>query len=85
MQELLKLEDTEKTRLEEHLKVVLEKSRTIKKTDLEELKKDYGPKAQRNRTDIDSPEGEFDDYEEEDEEPEEDSDEESNPNEEEDL
>jgi hypothetical protein len=53
MQEILKIDDGEKQRLEAHLKVVLEKSRSIKKEDLEELKKDYGPRFKREDADID--------------------------------
>ena len=44
LQELLNLEEDEKIRLETHLKNVLEKSRTVRKDELEQLKKDYGPK-----------------------------------------
>ncbi|MFH2021007.1 MAG: DNA topoisomerase VI subunit B [archaeon] len=53
LQEILKLDDGEKNRLEEHLKVVLEKSRSVKKEDLEELKKDFGPKVKRDSSDVD--------------------------------
>jgi DNA topoisomerase-6 subunit B len=53
LQEILKLDPQEKTRLEEHLKNVLEKTRSVNKEDLEDLKKDYGPKIKRDNTDID--------------------------------
>jgi DNA topoisomerase VI subunit B len=52
LQEILKLDENEKSRLEEHLKVILEKTRTVKKEDLEEIKKDYGPKLKRDDEDI---------------------------------
>jgi len=52
LQEILTLDDNEKNRLEEQLKIVLEKTRTIKKDELEELSKDYGPKRQREIVDI---------------------------------
>ena len=65
LQELLKLEDIERSRLEAHLKIVLDKSRSIKRESLEELQKDYGPRVDRKRVDLDSLEGELDDYEEE--------------------
>ncbi|MBN2368416.1 DNA topoisomerase VI subunit B [Candidatus Woesearchaeota archaeon] len=65
IQELLKLDDVERGRMEAHLKVVLDKSRSIKREHIEELQKDYGPKAERKRIDIDSLEGEFDDYDDE--------------------
>jgi DNA topoisomerase-6 subunit B len=54
LQELLKLEDSEKDRLEEHLRVVLDKSRAIRKEELEDLKKDFGPKRERINVDLDS-------------------------------
>ncbi len=53
LQEILKLDVGEKGRLEQHLKVILEKSRAVKKEEIEELKKDYGPKMKRDDTDID--------------------------------
>lgn len=62
LQEILKIDETEKTRLEEHLRVILEKTRSVRKEDLDELKKDYGPKRKRDMTDIDLME---EDYEEE--------------------
>ncbi|NTV23765.1 MAG: DNA topoisomerase VI subunit B [Nanoarchaeota archaeon] len=53
LQEILKLDPAEKTRLEEHLRVVLEKTRSVKKEDLEDLKRDYGPKLKREDSDVD--------------------------------
>ncbi|MEM4397170.1 MAG: DNA topoisomerase VI subunit B, partial [Candidatus Woesearchaeota archaeon] len=47
LQEILKLDENEKQRLEQHLRVVLEKTRSVKMDELEELKKDYGPKIKR--------------------------------------
>ena len=52
LQEILKLDDKEKSRLEEHLRIVLEKSRVVQRDDLEELDKDYGPKRERKTEDI---------------------------------
>ena len=67
LQEILKLDADERARLEMHLKVVLEQSRSIKKDELDELKKNYGPKIEKDDDDIDSLEGEFPDEESEDE------------------
>ncbi|MCM2325106.1 MAG: DNA topoisomerase VI subunit B [Candidatus Woesearchaeota archaeon] len=53
LKEILKLDDGEKSRLEEHLRHVLEVSRSVKKEDLEELQRDYGPKIKRENKDID--------------------------------
>ncbi len=58
LQDLLNLDAGEKSRLEGHLEVVLNKSRSIKKSELKKLKQDYGPTLQRKRTDLDSLEGE---------------------------
>jgi DNA topoisomerase-6 subunit B len=63
LQEILKLDSSEKERLEEHLKVVLEQSRSIKKDELEKLKKDFGPKRIRKESEVDKIEG-LDDVEE---------------------
>jgi len=52
LQEILKLDNNEKSRLEEHLGVVLERSRAVKSDELDELKKDWGPKIKREDTDI---------------------------------
>lgn len=52
LQEILRLDEREKARLEKHLRVVLEKSRVVQKDELEELDKDYGPKREREHTDI---------------------------------
>ena len=52
IQEILKIDANEKARLEEHPKTILEKSRAVKKEDLEELKKDYGPKIEIDSGDI---------------------------------
>ena len=49
----LKLEENEKQRLEVHLRIVLEKSRSIKKDELEQLKQDFGPKRERVEVDLD--------------------------------
>ena len=57
LQEILKLEETEKARLEEHLSVVLEQTRTIKKEELDELKRDFGPKRVREDSELDKIEG----------------------------
>ena len=54
LQEILKLDENEKARLEQHLEVVLEKSRSIKKEELQKLKQDFGPKRERVEVDIDS-------------------------------
>ena len=54
LQEILKLDENEKARLEQHLEVVLEHSRAIKKDELEELKRDFGPKRERVEVDLDS-------------------------------
>ncbi len=70
LQEILKLDDREKAKLEEHLKVVLEKTRSVKKEELEELKKDYGPKRTREDGDIED----FDESEESEEDMEKDQD-----------
>lgn len=66
LQEILKLDDEERARMEQHLRVVLEKSRAVKKDELEELKKNYGPKRQREHIDIDSLEGELEEHDDED-------------------
>ena len=50
---LKKLDDPEKQRLEGHLRIVLEKSRSIRKDELEQLKKDFGPKRERLEVDMD--------------------------------
>ena len=63
LQEILKLDETEKQRLEEHLKNVLEQSRSIKKDELEKLKQDFGPKRIRQESEVDKIEG-LDDIEE---------------------
>jgi hypothetical protein len=67
LQEILKLDDSEKKRMEEHLRILLEKSRSVSKEELDELKKDYGPKIKRDGSDIDDLEEEqskVEDYEE---------------------
>ncbi len=64
LQEILNLEDNEKERLESHLRIVLEKSRSIKKEELEKLKQDFGPKRKRMESEIDKIEG-LDDIDEE--------------------
>ncbi len=69
LKEILTLDDNEKARLEEHLKKILEQSRSIDKEEIDELKKDYGPKLKRDNTDIE------DEFDEPDEESSEDSDE----------
>jgi DNA topoisomerase VI subunit B len=57
LQEILKLDSSEKDRLESHLKVILEESRSVKKDELEELKKDFGPKRKFEESEIDKIEG----------------------------
>ena len=54
LQEILTLDEGEKARLEDHLRVVLEKTRSIKKEELDELKKDYGPKRKRESNEADN-------------------------------
>jgi len=48
LQELLKLDYNEKERLEGHLRIILEKSRNIKKLEFEKLQEDYGPKRHKS-------------------------------------
>jgi DNA topoisomerase VI subunit B len=57
LQELLKLEDIERERMEGHLRIILEQSRAIKKDELEQLKQDFGPKRVREESEIDMIEG----------------------------
>jgi len=60
LQEILKLDASERQRLEQHLRVVLEESRNINRDELEELKKDYGPKINKSAsTNLDSFDSEF--------------------------
>ncbi|MBI5872419.1 DNA topoisomerase VI subunit B [archaeon] len=67
LQEILKLDDNEKKRMEEHLKAVLEKTRSVSKEELAELKKDYGPKIKREKSDLEDYDDEQSDLEEYDE------------------
>ena len=52
LKEILTLDDGEKDRLEGHLRIVLEKTRSIRKDELDQLKQDYGPKYKRKHVDL---------------------------------
>ncbi len=63
LQEILDLDEGARERMEQHLRIVLEKTRNIKKDELEELKKDFGPTRHKKKTDLDSLEGELEEPE----------------------
>ena len=52
LQEILDFSNEEKFVLEEHLNIILNKSRNINKEEMEKIKQDYGPKLERKHIDL---------------------------------